>query len=60
MITSLKKIDSVVANELYKAIQAVHGYVQALLKAGILQKTEKSLIVFPFDTVHVDFMLKAA
>ena len=41
-------------------VKAVHGDVQALLKAGILQKTEKGLIVFPFDTVHVDFMLKAA
>jgi hypothetical protein len=39
-------------------VKAVHGDVQALLKAGILQKTEKGLIVFPFDTVHVDFMLK--
>jgi predicted transcriptional regulator len=39
-------------------VKAVHGNVQALLKAGILQKTEKGLIVFPFDTVHVDFMLK--
>jgi len=41
-------------------VKAVHGDVQALLKAGILQKTDKGLIVFPFDTVHVDFMLKAA
>jgi predicted transcriptional regulator len=41
-------------------VKAVHGDVQALLKAGILQKNDKGLIVFPFDTVHVDFMLKAA
>jgi len=34
--------------------------VHALLKAGILQKTDKGLIEFPFDTVHVDFALKAA
>jgi hypothetical protein len=25
-----------------------------------LQKTEKGQIVFPYDAVHVDFMLKAA
>ncbi len=43
-----------------KNVKAVHGDVQTLLKAGILQKTEKKLIVFPFDAAHVDFMLKAA
>ncbi len=48
------------ARRMERDVKAVHGDVQALLKAGILQKTEKSLIVFPFDTVHVDFMLKAA
>ncbi len=40
--------------------KAVHGDVQALLNAGILQKTDKGQIVLPFDVVHVDFMLKAA
>jgi len=30
------------------------------LKAGLLQKNEKGRIIFPFDAVHVDFMLKAA
>jgi len=40
--------------------KGVHGDVAALLKAGVLQKTDKDLIVFPFDAVHVDFMLKAA
>jgi hypothetical protein len=44
----------------YKNAKAVHGDVQALLKAGLLQKTENGHIIFPFDAVHVDFMLKAA
>ena len=48
------------ARRLERDVKAVHGDVQALLKAGILQKTDKGLIVFPFDAVHVDFMLKAA
>jgi len=48
------------ARRMERDVKAVHGDVQALLKAGILQKTEKGLIIFPFDTVHVDFMLKAA
>jgi predicted transcriptional regulator len=41
-------------------VKAVHGDIQVLLKAGILQKTEEGKIVFPFDAVHVDFMLNVA
>lgn len=48
------------ARRLGRDIKGVHGDVSALLKAGILQKTDKELIVFPFDAIHVDFMLKAA
>jgi len=48
------------ARRIGRDVKAVHGDVQALLKAGILQKTDKGQIVFPFDAVHVDFMLKAA
>jgi len=32
----------------------------ALLNAGILQKTEHGRIVFPFDAVRVNFVLKAS
>jgi hypothetical protein len=38
----------------------VHGDVHALLKAGILQQTDDRRVVFPFDAIHVDFMLRAA
>jgi predicted transcriptional regulator len=48
------------ARRLERDVKAVHGDVQALLKAGLLQKTENGHIIFPFDAVHVDFMLKAA
>jgi predicted transcriptional regulator len=41
-------------------VKAVHGDVQALLRARILQKTGEGKIVFPFDAVHVDFMLNVA
>jgi predicted transcriptional regulator len=41
-------------------VKAIHADVQALLSTGILQKTEKGRIDFPFDAVHVDFTLKAA
>ena len=41
-------------------VKAVHSDVQVLLRTGILQKTAEGNVVFPFDTVHVDFMLKVA
>jgi predicted transcriptional regulator len=41
-------------------VKGVHGDVHALLNAGILQKTEDGLIIFPFDAVRVDIMLHAA
>jgi predicted transcriptional regulator len=49
-----------VARRLDRDVKGVHGDVQALLKAGILQKTDKGRIVFPYEAVHVDFMLNAA
>jgi predicted transcriptional regulator len=48
------------ARRLERDVKAVHGDVHALLNAGLLQKTEKGLIVFPYDAVHVDFILHAA
>ncbi len=41
-------------------VKAVHGDLQALIGAGILHRTEDGSIEFPFDAIHVDFMLKAA
>lgn len=41
-------------------VKAVHGDVAALLNTGILDKLTDGKIVFPFDAVHVDFMLKVA
>jgi hypothetical protein len=41
-------------------VKAVHGDVHALLNAGVLRKTENGLIVFPFDAIRVDVMLRAA
>ena len=48
------------ARRLGRDVKAVHGDVHALLNAGILQKTDIGQIVFPFDALHVDFMLKEA
>ncbi len=48
------------ARRVQRDVKAVHGDVHALLNAGILQKTEDGQIVFPFDAVRVNFVLKAA
>lgn len=41
-------------------VKAVHGDVHALLGAGVLRKTLDGKVEFPFDAVHVDFVLKVA
>ena len=48
------------ARRVRRDVKAVHGDVHALLNTGILQKTDDGMIVFPFDSVRVDFMLLAA
>ena len=49
-----------VARRVDRDVKAVHSDVKALLNTGILDKTEDGKIVFPYDAVHVDFVLKAA
>ncbi len=41
-------------------IKAVHGDVTALLLCGLLDKSDNGKVIFPYDSVHVDFMLHAA
>ena len=48
-----------VARRVGRDVKAVHGDIHALLRAGILEKTDEG-IIFPYDTIHVDFMLRAA
>ena len=48
------------ARRVDRDVKAVHSDVKALLHTGILDKTEDGKIVFPYDAVHVDFVLKAA
>ena len=49
-----------IARRLGRDVKAVHSDIHTLLSAGILQKTDIGQIVFPFDAVHIDFMLKNA
>jgi predicted transcriptional regulator len=48
------------ARRVKRDVKAVHGDIHALLNAGILHKTEGGRIVFPFDAIRVDVMLRAA
>ena len=41
-------------------VKAVHGDVVALRNAGVLQSAASGRIVFPFDAVKVEFLLRAA
>lgn len=47
------------ARKVGRDVKAVHGDVQALLGAGVLDRTGEG-ILFPYDAVHVDFMLTKA
>jgi predicted transcriptional regulator len=41
-------------------VKAVHGDVQALLLAGVLDRAESGRVIFPYDSVRVDFTLRTA
>jgi len=41
-------------------VKTVHGDVQALLGADVLEKDDSGRIVFPYDAVHVDFIITKA
>ena len=50
-----------VARLVGRDVKAVHSDVRALLDAGVLEHGEGGRrVIFPYDTVHVDFVLKAA
>jgi predicted transcriptional regulator len=49
-----------VARRVGRDVKSVHGDIQALAKAGVLDRTENGGVVFPYDEVHVDFVLRAA
>ena len=48
------------ARRLHRDVKAVHTDAHVLLNAGLIDKTDNGKIIFPFDSVHVDFMLRAA
>jgi predicted transcriptional regulator len=49
-----------VARRVERDVKAVHADLHALLDAGVINKTDSGKLEFPFDAVHVDFVLEAA
>ncbi len=48
------------ARRVERDVKAVHGDVTALLSAGVLDRVEDGRVVFPFEAVKVEFLLRAA
>ncbi len=48
------------ARRVGRDVKSVHGDITALLKAGVLDRAEGGGVVFPFEAVKVEFLLRAA
>ena len=49
-----------IARRVGRDVKTVHGDVHALPKAGVADRAEGGRVVFPYDAVHVDFVLHPA
>jgi predicted transcriptional regulator len=49
-----------IARRVGRDVKSVHGDVSVLLKAGVLDRATDGRIEFPYDEIHVDFVLRAA
>lgn len=47
------------ARRVQRDVKAVHRDVTALLQAGVLDRTGDGKILFPYETIKVEYMLKA-
>jgi predicted transcriptional regulator len=47
-----------VARRVGRDVKAVHGDVKKLVDNGVIDRTEEGKVVFPYDAVHVDFVIK--
>ena len=48
------------ARRVGRDVKAVHGDVMALLNAGVIDRGSDGRIVFPYETVRVEFVLEVA
>jgi predicted transcriptional regulator len=49
-----------IARRAKRDVRAVHSDVNVLLRVGVLENAEKGGVVFPYNAIHVAFLLKAA
>jgi predicted transcriptional regulator len=49
-----------VARRVKRDVKGVHADVHALLNCGVLDKDDRGRVVFPFERVRIDVVLKAA
>lgn len=49
-----------IARRAERDVRAVHSDIHVLLRADIVEKVAEGGVVFPYDAIHVDFLLKAA
>jgi len=49
-----------VARRVKRDVKSVHADIQALFRAGVIDRTEDGKIEFPYDEIHVDFVLRVA
>lgn len=49
-----------VSRRVKRDVKSVHGDVQALLKAGVIDRADDGRIAFPYEQIHVDFVVHAA
>ena len=49
-----------VARRVGRDVKSVHSDLAALQRAGVLDKTEQGQVVFPYESVKVEFLLQAA
>ena len=49
-----------IARRVDRDVKAVHGDVQALVVAGVLDRADSGRVIFPYDAVHVDFTVRKA
>lgn len=48
------------ARRVGRDVKGVHTDAQALAACGVIDKTDEGKLLFPYEAVHVDFMLKTA
>jgi len=49
-----------IARRVGRDVRAVHSDVHVLLNAGLVERTDDGRVCFPYDAIHVNFVLSTA